>query len=237
MNRKELKELSKSQLKGNWNVPVLAMLAYSIVMFLVSYLDNSESLFVSLIGIILALVIESWFFVAYPKLSLNLIEDESVDFSDLSVSKKTFFKSLGFSVLVGIILIIVYIVLMFSFVGGFTISVLNANDLFEAIAPMVIVGIILWLISIVIQLAISMVPFILADKEEVGVFKSISLSIKMMKGHKWRLFVIWLSFIGWAILSILTLGIGFLWLSPYFTLTMANFYKELDKEYNAKHID
>ncbi|CEI73561.1 MULTISPECIES: DUF975 family protein [Romboutsia] len=237
MNRKELKELSKSQLKGNWNVPVLAMLAYSIVMFLVSYLDNSESLFVSLIGIILALVIESWFFVAYPKLSLNLIEDESVDFSDLSVSNKTFFKSLGFSVLVGIILIIVYIVLMFSFVGGFTISVLNANDLFEAIAPMVIVGIILWLISIVIQLAISMVPFILADKEEVGVFKSISLSIKMMKGHKWRLFVIWLSFIGWAILSILTLGIGFLWLSPYFTLTMANFYKELDKEYNAKHID
>ena len=237
MNRKELKELSKSQLKGNWNVPVLAMLAYSIVMFLVSYLDNSESLFVSLIGIILALVIESWFFVAYPKLYLNLIEDESVDFSDLSVSNKTFFKSLGFSVLVGIILIIVYIVLMFSFVGGFTISVLNANDLFEAIAPMVIVGIILWLISIVIQLAISMVPFILADKEEVGVFKSISLSIKMMKGHKWRLFVIWLSFIGWAILSILTLGIGFLWLSPYFTLTMANFYKELDKEYNAKHID
>lgn len=146
MNRKELKELSKSQLKGNWNVPVLAMLAYSIVMFLVSYLDNSESLFVSLIGIILALVIESWFFVAYPKLSLNLIEDESVDFSDLSVSNKTFFKSLGFSVLVGIILIIVYIVLMFSFVGGFTITLLSANDLFEVMAPMVIVGIILWLI-------------------------------------------------------------------------------------------
>lgn len=237
MNRKELKALSKSQLKGNWYVPVLAMLAYSIVMFLVSYLNNSESSFVSLIGIILALVIESWFFVAYPKLSLNLIEDESVDFSDLSVSNKTFFKSLGFSVLVGIILIIVYIVLMFSFVGGFTISLLSANDLFEVMAPMVIVGIILWLISIVIQLAISMVPFILADKEEVGVFKSISLSIKMMKGHKWRLFVIWLSFIGWAILSILTLGIGFLWLSPYFTLTMANFYKELDKEYNAKHIN
>lgn len=237
MNRKELKELSKSQLKGNWKVPVLAMLAYSIVMYLVSYLNDSESSFVSLIGLILVLVIESWFFVAYARLSLNLRENESVDFSDLSVSNKTFFKSLGFSVLVGIILIIVYIILMVTFVGGLTISVLNANDLFEAIAPMVIAGIILWLISIVIQLAISMVPFILADKEEVGVFKSISLSIKMMKGHKWRLFVIWLSFIGWAILSILTLGIGFLWLSPYFTLTMANFYKEIEKEYNAKHID
>lgn len=237
MNRKELKELSKSQLKGNWKVPVLAMLAYSIVMYLVSYLNDSESSLVSLIGLILVLVIESWFFVAYPRLSLNLRENESVDFSDLSVSNKTFFKSLGFSVLVGIILIIVYMILMVTFVGGFTISVLNANDLFEAIAPMVIAGIILWLISIVIQLAISMVPFILADKEEVGVFKSISLSIKMMKGHKWRLFIIWLSFIGWAILSILTLGIGFLWLSPYFTLTMANFYKEIEKEYNAKHIN
>lgn len=237
MNRKELKELSKSQLKGNWKVLVLAMLAYSIVMYLVSYLNDSQSSLVSLIGIILALVIESWFFVAYPRLSLNLRENESVDFSDLSVSNKTFFKSLGFSVLVGIILIIVYMILMVTFVGGLTISILNANDLFEAVAPMVIAGIILWLISLVIQLAIAMVPFILADKEEVGVFKSISLSIKMMKGHKWKLFVIWLSFIGWAILSILTLGIGFLWLSPYFTLTMANFYKEIEKEYNAKHID
>ncbi|KUH45897.1 hypothetical protein M2E15_3170 [Bacillus mycoides] len=44
-----------------------------------------------------------------------------------------------------------------------------------------------------------------------------------MKGHKLDLFLLWLSFIGWAILAILTLGIGFLWLSPYVGTTTAHF--------------
>lgn len=48
-----------------------------------------------------------------------------------------------------------------------------------------------------------------------------------MQGHKWELFVLDLSFIGWAILSGLTLGIGFIWLIPYEQATKANFYRNL----------
>ena len=60
------------------------------------------------------------------------------------------------------------------------------------------------------------------------------LSIKMMKGNKWKFFVIELSFIGWAILSALTFGIGFLWLIPYISLTQANFYRDLSFNYLNK---
>ena len=48
-------------------------------------------------------------------------------------------------------------------------------------------------------------------------------SKNLMKGYKLDLFLLWLSFIGWALLAILTLGIGFLWLSPYVSTTTAHF--------------
>lgn len=49
----------------------------------------------------------------------------------------------------------------------------------------------------------------------------------MMDGHKWEYFVLQLSFIGWGILSILSLGIGFLWLKPYVYCIYAAFYNNL----------
>ena len=52
----------------------------------------------------------------------------------------------------------------------------------------------------------------------------------MMDGHKMDLFLLDLSFIGWAFLCIFTCGIGFLWLVPYVQTSHAIFYKELKAE-------
>jgi uncharacterized membrane protein len=43
------------------------------------------------------------------------------------------------------------------------------------------------------------------------------------------LFCLYLSFIGWGFLCLFSFGIGYLWLSPYMTLSLANFYEELKK--------
>ncbi|CCI82034.1 hypothetical protein FC41_GL000658 [Lactobacillus hominis DSM 23910 = CRBIP 24.179] len=76
-----------------------------------------------------------------------------------------------------------------------------------------------------------MAPYItkdLADAgQEITATQAISESRKVMDGHKGELFVLDLSFIGWWLLSILTLGIGFLWLIPYVRVTHANFYRQL----------
>lgn len=48
-----------------------------------------------------------------------------------------------------------------------------------------------------------------------------------MKGHKWELFVLSLSFIGWYLLVALTCGILSLWIVPYVNVVMANYYDEL----------
>lgn len=62
------------------------------------------------------------------------------------------------------------------------------------------------------------------------VLDTITASRRLMDGHKGRLFWLDLSFIGWHILAVVTLGIGYLWLNPYISATKAAFYENLPKE-------
>ncbi|HWQ79837.1 MAG TPA: DUF975 family protein [Anaerovoracaceae bacterium] len=66
--------------------------------------------------------------------------------------------------------------------------------------------------------------YILADNPDIGILEAINESKRMMRGNKWKFFCLNLSFIGWGILCILTLGIGLLWLSPYVSVSMVAFY-------------
>ena len=70
-------------------------------------------------------------------------------------------------------------------------------------------------------------PYLMAEHPEMGVMEAISQSKALMRGNKWRLFCLKLSFIGWGILSTLTLGIGDLWLAPYLNAAKTAFYLEL----------
>ena len=65
------------------------------------------------------------------------------------------------------------------------------------------------------------------DLEKISALDCITESKELMQGHKARFFLLGLSFIGWFLLGILTLGIGFLWISPYMTATNAAFYNDL----------
>ena len=77
----------------------------------------------------------------------------------------------------------------------------------------------------------AMTPYIVNDLvasgQEVHATTAITLSRQLMDGHKWELFVLNLSFIGWYLLSVLTFGIGYIWLVPYEQTTKANFYRRL----------
>jgi uncharacterized membrane protein len=102
---------------------------------------------------------------------------------------------------------------------------------------LMILYIILWTLLLVIPgiikaISYSQTFYILAEDKSIGAEEAIKKSMTMMDGYKMRYFVLGLSFIGWILLSILTLGIGFLWLIPYMQVTFANFHIELKENYN-----
>ena len=77
--------------------------------------------------------------------------------------------------------------------------------------------------------AYRMVPYILADNPKLGADNAITLSRRMMDGSKADLFVLELSFIGWYLLGILALGVGILFVYPYYNATEAQLYLVLRK--------
>ena len=76
----------------------------------------------------------------------------------------------------------------------------------------------------------AMTPYILKEYPELSANQAIELSRKMMRGHKFDLFWLNLSFVGWFFLCLLTLGIGFVWFLPYVQTANAAFYQEVKNE-------
>jgi uncharacterized membrane protein len=90
----------------------------------------------------------------------------------------------------------------------------------------------LWLLALYIPgiikcYAYSMVPYILADNPDMPPMQAIKLSENMTQGHKWNIFILGLSFLGWFILGMLLCGIGVFLVEPYFLMTQAELYKVL----------
>lgn len=81
----------------------------------------------------------------------------------------------------------------------------------------------------------ALTPYILLDEPELTARQAIARSCEIMEGRRWKLFCLYLSFIGWGILSILTFGIGFLWLAPYMNASIAAFYEDARAEYEAEN--
>lgn len=102
--------------------------------------------------------------------------------------------------------------------------------------------IILWSLLLVIPGVIktfsyAMTPFILAEHPELTAEQAIDRSMELMDGHKWELFVLGLTFIGWELLNALTLGIGSFWLNPYKNAAYAAFYREITAQKRDTYVE
>ena len=73
----------------------------------------------------------------------------------------------------------------------------------------------------------SMSWFVLHDRPDLTGNEARKRSMYLMRGHKWRLFCLDFSFLGWYLLSALTLGILAFWVTPYHMTARAEFYQEL----------
>lgn len=207
---REIRAKARQELKGYWTMPVLATLIY---------LTISSAC-------------------AMPNiLSASL---DSNAFQGLSFLLQVFF--------------------LFPLVYGFTIAFLlflredkenTVESIFvgfktytRALAIILLKNVIIFLFSLLLivpgfikMLSYSMACYVSKDHPELSAYECLKRSKDLMWGHKWKLFLLLLSFLGWGLLCLLTLGIGFLWLYPYASVSMAVFYESLMEDYELKDAD
>lgn len=225
MTRRELKKEAKDQLRGNW----VWAIALSFVAWLIVYAVNDIQSFIR--------TGNDAVYYAYYQVN-NGIKEPVVEPTG---------GVIGFiiSILAGILFWgVLYTVLQFRdngdkpniFSGMF--SAYRSNRFISSFLTFLCQYIftLLWTMLLVIPgiikgFSYAMTPFIMKDLYDAGqkpsATEAITKSRHLMNGHKTELFVLDLSFIGWWLLSILTCGIGFLWLISYFRQTQANFYRNL----------
>lgn len=116
-------------------------------------------------------------------------------------------------------------------------SVFNREEYFGIVKTMFIKDVynVLWFFLFIIPGIIksyeySMVPYILSKEPNLSTNEVISKSREMTDGHKWEMFVLDLSFIGWDLLASLLFGIGFIFLKPYKEATKAKLYTVLSHD-------
>lgn len=119
----------------------------------------------------------------------------------------------------------------------------DVKVMLKVIGASIMVGIFtfLWSLLLLIPgiikgLAYSQTFMLLKDHPEYSVFEAITESRRRMHGYKWKYFLLNLSFIGWGILCVISLGIGFLWLTPYVYTSNATFYQNLIADTDEKEI-
>ncbi|MBQ9131227.1 MAG: DUF975 family protein [Clostridia bacterium] len=90
------------------------------------------------------------------------------------------------------------------------------------------------LAQIWLQLRYRFCFMILAEYPELGAVDALRNSAQLMKGNKWRLFCLDISFIGWILLAMITCGVGMMFLTPYINASVAAFYDDVTNRQAAK---
>ena len=215
----ELKNSALAALKGNWAPAVLGAIFFTFATCLItspSYITNMAAfgmpLFDSINPKLLKVLSNSSFllnfFLLYPlTLGYSVAHKDLLQNGDAAVTRNTIRHAFTDYVRNAVSILLVY--------------VYTALWTLLFIVPGIVKG-----------LAYSLTPFIVKDNPQLSPNQAINLSMKMMKGHKFDLFYLYLSFIGWIFLAILTLGIGLLWVIPYMQTSMAAFYLDVKNDYN-----
>ena len=104
-------------------------------------------------------------------------------------------------------------------------SIMLLRNIYNALWYLTIIG------GVIKTYEYRMIPYILAENPKITRKEAFALSKQMMKGTKWKTFILDISFFGWYFLSVLTFGLlGILYVNPYNAATITELYCQLKKQ-------
>lgn len=233
----EIRKEAREALRGKWGKAVCIILAYTAFAFIIGLIEGLVRE-----GTALYTIIDLAYLVISIPLSFGLIISFMKLKRDEEVSCFDFFKD-GFSrfgkswgicfqtfirLLLPIICLVLIIILMAVLIG---INAINGSA--SVSIGLAILAVVLYIATLIYAVSRSFL-YVIAynisyDNPELSSKACVLKSEALMKGNRGNYFLLDLSFIGWAILACLTLGIGMLWLLPYIQVAAVCFYERVAK--------
>lgn len=228
LSSKELKRQARETLNNRYSIP---MLAFSLTQLLVVVISlpfesmlptnpNPVQLLIYLLATFIIGLLSIILSCGLIKIHLHMARGEEVKLMDLFY----YFKNRPDRfILAGLLMMgIVFLLMLPAFVLTIFSILFNSDILLIAMA-------VAWVITVIILLPVSfsfsLIYYILIEKSEAKLIEIFKESNQLMKGNKWRLFYVNLSFLGMNLLSLLSFGIGLLWVGPYMNQTLVEFYR------------
>jgi len=235
MDNAKLKSLARKRLQGNYSVAVLSLLLFMVLGGCCSFV--AIAIGAEWTSSLLMFIVESLLVMGFVGIILNISRGKKVSLDDLFAKTDLFGKYIVITILLGLAGFIITLLGYLAFKSLIMVSLFHAEiNLFLAIF-LIIFGLFLTIaiimVGIYLAIAFSQTYFILYDEPKLGVLKVLEKSFDMMANYILEYFVLALSFIGWAILGIFTLGILYLWLIPYMLVTFAIFYDKIKAVYEG----
>lgn len=231
----ELKGMARNMLLGRYQVPILAMLLATLIPSMIllpfNYLCSDRSTIpmqavLYYLASFIITMIELLLNCGVNRIHLLIARGEQAQVSDMF----WVIKNRPDRILIGgfLFTLITWIPLIPSFVFDLMAPEMLSTASYLIISELLtIAGIIL---GFLFTLPFYLIFWIYADDPDVDTREALQRSIALMRGAKWRLCLMELSFFGWTLLGALSFGIGFLWILPYMNQAFTNFYLEQKQE-------
>ena len=225
----EIRTEARKSLQGKWGKSALIILIYALIMSLISFVAGKLSWVGSLIETIIGVPI------AYGLIStfIKLKRGEDVSYvAFLTDGFSSFSKAWGVALNIVLKLLpwVIAEVLVILVIG---ITSFQALSLSSSPSSSLSIAVIMSIASVVISIVIgikslyyALSNFVLFDNPNLTGKEIVEKSKELMTNNRWNLVKLTLTFIGWAILCVFTLGIGYLWLLPYIQVATVVFYED-----------
>lgn len=238
MNRTsaELKRLAREKLTGRWGLVIGATLLLYLIMFavlipfymlffisrggIVQFLAYmAATLIVSIVSMIMQCGIS--------RMQLGFARDQDTGISMMfgEFTRRPERYILGILMIIGMELI--------CFLPAIVCWTVSAM---QGLLPAFIIAAALYTAGLIVGLILAfryaLAFLLLVDHPQMGPVEAFRESSRLMNGNKGRLLYIYLSYIGWSLLGMLSCGLGMLWISPYMNQTVVSFYLDVTGEFD-----
>ena len=233
MNRpcKELKRIARENLSGHYGIPMGALLAEAVISLVAilpfSLLQQEEQtifqtiifytayFLVALLSLVLA--------VGLMKLHLSMARKQPYEISMIFYG---FRNPPDRFILTALLLILAIVVSLLPAIAG-TIAFVLLDVSAATVTALVLLSLTSLVLLIILALQYALSFYLVLEHQDMNALQALRTSRELTKGHRGQLLYIFLSFIGLHLLSVLSFGIGSLWVAPYQSQTFAGFYLDI----------